>query len=208
MLSNSIPLLSKGILFHCERKFINRGTAECFAWIELCRWPLRIVGRIREVHSLEADCISLGIYLAVLALDVAFMAVGSVYLHGGFGGIYLHRDACGEVAQSCYWDSLPILPKGESIAVVIATRDLELRMVSIDALTDWCNLAEVERRIGDAHHLSRHLLLVVIEADAVGVYPKEFVEHAAAEVCGEIEERVVGRIQHRGFRGGSFVVDA
>ena len=157
------------------------------------------------MHGLKADGVLFGIRLAALANNVALMPVGSINLHGGFGSIYLHRDACGEVAQSCYWGSKTAV---KQVAVIIATRDVELRMVSIDALADGGGMTEVEWGVGDAHHLSCHLFLVIVEADAVGIYPQQFVKHAAAEVGGEIKERVIRGIQHRRLRGRCLIVDA
>ena len=186
-----------------------------------------LVGRVGEVHRLEADGIATDVGLALLADQVALVSVGRIDLHGGFGGIDLHGEACFAVVEPCHGSTeqgfvaAPVAAASslagvlvltqvvaELVAMVVAARHAQLEVVVVDAVADGPGLVEVEWRVGYGTELAIDALVLVVEGDAVAVDPECFVEHIAAQIAREVEERVVAGIEDRGLGGCGPVVDA
>ena len=186
-----------------------------------------LIGRVGEVHRLEADGIATLIGLALLANQIALVTVGRIYLQGGFGGIDFHGEASFIVVEPCHWGAeqclvaafvvaassiAGVLPKAQIvvklITMVVTARHAELEVVVVNAVTNRYGLIEVEWRVGYGTEFAIDALVLVVKGYAVAVDPKRLVEHVTAQIAREVEERVIAGIQDGGFAGRGLVVDA
>ena len=90
--------------------------------------------------------------------------------------------------------------------VVVAVAGLVVQLV--DALADFVERAEIERRASDGHDLTRGNQRVVDRRVAVGVEHQLVVVDRRRASTREIEIGVVGEIHGRGLVGRRLVVDA
>ena len=90
--------------------------------------------------------------------------------------------------------------------VVVAFGYCQLFIVYVNVLSDGFRFAEIE---GRAFHLAEtavEVLLSIEGGNLLAVHHQFFVKNVFLGMTGNIEERMVGNVQHRRLVGGGFVI--
>ena len=91
--------------------------------------------------------------------------------------------------------------------MVVALGDVQLFVVLVYVLSDGFRHSEIEGRPFYLAESSVEILLLVEGGNLLAVHRQFLMKYVFFGMTGNIEERMVGDVQHRGFVGGGFVAE-
>ena len=176
------------------------------AGFDLGRREFRLIGRIGKVLRLEAEGGPAAVNLATLPVDCAIEEVPGVELHPGLRGQDLHH-AAGFRLRDARRKRQAVSGAVDYKVVIVALSEFQLLVVRIDARTDRCRLAKVERGALDLPEFAGGNQCGVNRSKPVGVDHNLVLENIPVPLTRQVEVRMVREIEHRVFVRRRSVVD-
>src|SRR5262245_50078377 len=168
------------------------------------RRKLGLVRRIGKMLGLEAKGASPLINLTTLASNAAIKKIARVELHTWLGCVDLHYPATSGLVHSGGQRQLRVAFI-QYVVVIVATTKNQLIIVLVDAGADGRRRAEIHGRAFDTSQLAGRNQSLVHWSESVRVYHYLVAQIRAA--AGEVEEGVVGQVDHRRLVRRSRVTD-
>jgi len=123
--------------------FVDGVGAADFAWVEDGGWEIGVIGGIGEVLDFEAEVGAKGIG-AAFAMAFAVEMIAGVKLDAGFGGEDLEGAAGFGIVSARGERGARRSGFTEDVGVVVAERDFQLLVVSVNARADRVGFEEIE----------------------------------------------------------------
>ena len=164
-----------------------------------------MVGRIRKMLRLQAKAVALFIDVPVFPGNRPVQKIAGVELHSWLGGQDLQHSSAGGFVHQGGTGEAVVLAVDHPV-VIIAVSQNQLFIVLVDAFADRSGLAEVHGRALDRPQLAGRNQGLVHRRKPVSVEQEMVPKNVAVALAGQIEIRMLGKIERRGFVGGGFVI--